>query len=212
MDWLPISAAALVTGATALVIGAQLVPRPDGEGTLLRLAAENPDQWLVLSILLTVAAVGLIIGMPCLFVLFGTKGFRTGLVGTFGLAVGAVLLAGFAQVLVIFRGLALQDVLDEPLIEAVVQDDLLQLMVTSGFLAFYGGELLLALALYRARTVPGWVPWALLVHVAVVPLQGLMPTPSQGLPVVLMAAAFAGAGIAAARRSGQGLAEVPRTG
>lgn len=212
MDWLPISAAALLTGATALVIGAQLVPRPDGEGTLLRLAGEHPDQWLVLSILLTVAAVGLIIGMPCLFGLFGDRGFRTGLVGTFGMAVGSVLLAAFAQVLVLFRGLALQDALTEELVEVVTSDDLLRFMVTGGFFSFYGGELLLALALYRARTVPTWVPWAFLVHVAVVPLQGFLPTPSQGLPVVLMAIGFAGAGITAARRSGQGVTEAPHPG
>lgn len=206
MDWLPISAAALLTGATALVIGAQLIPRPDGEGALLRLASEEPDLWLALSILLSLAAVGLIVGMPSLFVLFQPKGFRTGLVATFALSVGAVLLAGFAQALIIFRGLAVEEALTEETLRALGRDGPLRGMLVFGIVVFYLGELLLASALLRARTTPRWVPWAFLAHVGTVPLQVLLPEETSQVSVVLMTAGFAGAGIAATRRSAGALA------
>ncbi|WP_104107814.1 hypothetical protein [Nocardioides sp. 616] len=197
-DWVPVSAAALVTGATALFVGAQLTPRPDGDGELLRLAGEHTDRSGILAVLLTVAAIGLVIGMPSLFTLFQRRGFHTGLCAAVLLSVGAVLLAAFAQVLVVFRSLTVNDAVTPEAIEAVANDGLQQSMVLGGFAVFYLGELLLALALLRARTTPVWVPWAFVLHVVCGPLgQAVLPEGWRGLGSVLMVAGFAGVAVAA---------------
>lgn len=200
MDWLPISAAALLTGATALFFGAQMIPRPSGDGDLLRLAHENPDQWVALAILLTVAALGLVVGVPSLFTLFQRRGFRTGLGAAVCLCIGAVMLAAMAQVLVVFRALALNDRVTTATIQAVVDDPLQRWMVLAGFGVFYLGELLLALALLRARTTPAWVPWTLLLHLALVPTTALgLPELARDAGALFLAAGLVGAGVSANR-------------
>ena len=49
---------------------------------------------------------------------------------------------------------------------------------TAGSAAFYLGELLLAIALFRARTTAPWIPAVLLLHVALFPVSSLLPASS----------------------------------
>jgi hypothetical protein len=201
MDWLPVSAAALVTGGTALFLGAQMIPRPPGEGDLVALAGTHSDRFVILAVLLTVAAVGLIVGMPSLFTLFQRVAYRTGLLAAVLLSVGSVMLASFAQVLIVFRGLAVNGAVSADVVEAVAQDDLQQSMLVGGFLVFFAGELLLALALLRARTTPAWVPWAFVLHVALTPVsQAVVPEGWRGAAAIFVVAGFAGTGVAANRQ------------
>lgn len=202
MDWLPISAAALLTGATALFFGAMMTPRPGGDGELLRSAQVEADNWIVLSVLLTVSAIGMVIGLPSLFTLFPRTGFRMGLLSAVLISVGCVLLAGFAQQLLLIRNLVNHDALTEQAIEALSSNNLQRVMLGAGFVVFYLGELALAVALFRARTAPRWVPWAFVAHVVGV-LVGLrvLPQDLQGLPAILMTAGFVGVGVAANRTS-----------
>lgn len=200
MDWLPVSAAALLTGATALFFGAMVTPRPGGDGELLRRAATDSDSWSVVAALLTVAAVGLVIGLPSLFTLFPRQGFRTGLLATVLLAAGCVMLAAFAQQLLLLRTLALHDAITEQTIDAMSGNHVQRVLLGAGFAVFYLGELALAVALLRARSTALWVPVALIAHVVlVVVAMRVLPEHLQGLPAILMTAALAGAGIAANR-------------
>lgn len=199
-DWLPVSAAALITGATALFLGAQMTPRPRGDGDLLRTASEHGDRFAILAVLFTLASVGLLVGVPSLFTLFQRRGFRTGLVAAVLLSVGALMLAAFAQVLIVFRSLAQHDAVTEQAIDAIASDALLQAMMGSAFVAFYLGELLLALALFRARTTPPWVPWMFTAHVVSVPFTQALPEGWTGAGTLLMAAGFAGCAMAANRQ------------
>ena len=201
MDWLPVSAAALVTGGTALFLGAQMTPRPTGEGDLVAIAGEYSDRFVILAVLLTVAAAGLIVGMPSLFTLFQRTAYRTGLLAAVLLSAGAVMLAAFAQVLIAFRGLAVNGAVTPEVVQAVAQDDLQQSMLAGGFLVFFAGELLLALALLRARTVPAWVPWTFVAHVVLTPVsQAVLPGDWRGAAALFVVAGFAGTGVAANRQ------------
>jgi hypothetical protein len=200
MDWLPISAAALLTGAAALFFGAMMTPRPSGDGELLRRAATESENWVVVAALLTVAAVGLVVGLPSLFTLFQRRGSRAGLLAAMLLAVGCVMLAAFAQQLLFLRSLAQHDAVTGRTIEALGENHVQQVLVGAGFLIFYAGELALALALLRARTTPVWVPWSFVAHVALAAVAlRVLPEDLQGLPALFMTAGFAGAGIAANR-------------
>ncbi len=200
MDWLPVSAAALLTGATALFFGALVTPRPTRDGSLVRRAVTEGESWTVVAALLTVGAVGLVVGLPCLLTLFQRTAFRTALAAAVLLAAGSVMLAAFAQQLLLLRSLARHGAVTDRTVEAMSENDVQQALIGAGFLVFYVGEVVLALALFRARTTPAWVPWALVGHVVLVLVAlRVLPEDLQGAPALLMAAAFAGAGIAATR-------------
>ena len=63
--------------------------------------------------------------------------------------------------------------------------------------AFFLGELLLAIALLRARTTPTWVPVLLLLHVATIFVGRFLPDPLSKATVLLLAVALAGIAIQA---------------
>jgi hypothetical protein len=62
---------------------------------------------------------------------------------------------------------------------------------------FYLGELLLAIALLRAGSVPRWVPVALILHVLTFPLSNVLPEVVSKATVLLMVVGFAGIAIQA---------------
>lgn len=163
-EWLALSAAALVTGATALFFGAHLTPRPTGDGHIFRLASADPGLWTTSALVLFVGALGTLFGISCAVVLVQRRGFRTGVCAMALIAFASVVLAGFAMQLVLLRALSAAGVGADALAEAV-GDPLQQGLLVGGFGSFYLGELLLAQALFRAGTTPKWVPLALVAHV-----------------------------------------------
>jgi len=77
-----------------------------------------------------------------------------------------------------------------------------------GFLAvllgsFYGGELLLALALLRAGTVPRWVPAVLVGHVAMLAVDQLLPAFLQSHGTFLLTAGLCALAITAKERASE---------
>src|SRR5262245_42069604 len=109
VDWVPFSASGLVAGATALSIGALLMPQAEEASDMLRLADQEGGRWMAVSLLYFAASVALVIGLPAILTLFDRRGFRTGLTAVGVFTVGCVGIAGFAMLLVFFRSLVVTD-------------------------------------------------------------------------------------------------------
>ncbi|MFC6152807.1 hypothetical protein [Nocardioides yefusunii] len=199
IDWLPVSAASLVVGATGLFYGAQTMPRPDGYGEVLEFVVRGPDGLLSPAVVLLLGATALILGLPALRSLV-PQGRREigGFLGMALLTLGVVMIAGFAQQLLMLRNVVTHVPLAPGDLTRVMEDGLQAGMLQGAHLAFFAGELLLARTLWGACRVPYWIPIALVLHpVALLAERLLGFTPFHGLPALFMAAGMAGAGIVA---------------
>lgn len=199
-EWLALSAAALVVGATALFFGSHLTPRPVGDGHVARLVAADPDLWVTSAVVLLVAAFGMLFGISCVGALVRGRGFGVGVVAMGCIALAAVVLAGFSMQLVLLRGLTLSGAVETAALGDALRDPLQQVLLKGGFGAFYVGEVLLAWALWIAGTTPRWVPALFVVHVVAMLLVTLLDLSllDDG-PAILMVAGFAGVAIYANR-------------
>lgn len=201
IDWVPFSASALVAGATALSVGALLMPASEDSGDSLRIVQEQGGQWMAVAGLYFFASVALTIGLPSVLTLFERRGSRTGLTALAVFTVGCVGIAGFAMLLAFFRALALNDSISAASLDEVTGDPGLAVFLYGWIGAFYLGELLLGIALLMAQTTPRWVPVLLLVHVALFPVSSLLPQSVQPLTALLITVALAGVGISANNRN-----------
>lgn len=199
-EWLALSASALVIGVTALFFGAHMTPRPTGEGNILRLASAEPDLWTTSAVVLFVGAVGMLFGISCMAPLVRRRGFALGITAMGCIALASVVLAGFSMQLVLMRALSLEGDVGADVLAAAMGDPLQRLLLATGFGAFYLGEVLVAWALWVARTAPRWVPFALLAHVAVVGLSLRLDVPGMtDVAALLMVAGFVGVAVSANR-------------
>jgi hypothetical protein len=110
-EWLPVSAAALVTGVMALILGQMLNPGGSNSSPAAQVlvAAEYPGRWLTMSVLFFGGAAALVIGMPAvLSLLQGTRGRTVGLTGVIVFTIGCVGVGGLSALMLMFRALALQ--------------------------------------------------------------------------------------------------------
>lgn len=176
-DWLPVSAAALVTGAMALLLATVLTQGGSTAADTLMTVQEESGRWLGGSLMYLIASVGLVLGLPSIIVLVSGKGRRTAMAACAVLAVGYVGTAGFAALLIFLRALVVTDSVDAAAINDVSNDAGLLTYVAIWVGAFYLGELLLAVALLRAgpEVIGRWVPALLLLHV--VAAVGSSPAP-----------------------------------
>lgn len=197
-DWVPSSAALLVTGAMALALASLLTPTGSSGSETLQLVRENDHRWLAVCAIYFLAAAMLMLGLPALLVLVADRGRVIGTTGVIALAVGVLGIAGYAMLLVFFRALVVTDALVDRSIDAVSEESGLLVFLYGWIIAFYLGELLVATALLRARTTPRWVPLLMLAHVVLLPLGALLPDSLSRLSILVFALAFAGAGIKAA--------------
>ena len=206
IDWVPFSASALVVGATALSVGALLMPQNDvAQGSLL-IVEEQGGQWLAVAGLYFFASIALVIGLPSVLTLFDRQGARTGLTALGVFTIGCVGTAGFAMLLAFFRALVLTDDVDPRLFDEVVREPGIAVLFYGWIAAFYLGELLLAIALLLAKSTPAWVPVLLLVHVATFPLSAVLPNSVQPYTALLVTVALSGVGISANNRNSAVLA------
>lgn len=208
MDWLPVSAALLLTGALALCAGAFLLPSSDDGSTTetLRIVQESGGRWLAAAVVLFLASVFLTLGLPAILTLVQRRGWRIGLAAGVALEVGFVGTAGFAMLMVFFRALVQTDAIVGKNFDAVANEAGLAAFLYVWIVGLYLGELLLGIALLRARTTPRWVPFALLLHVATFPLGDVLPDWLDKGTVLLLVLGFAGIAVQAttpeARRYG----------
>lgn len=201
IDWVPFSASALVAGATALSVGALLMPSSDSAAESLQIVQDQSGQWMAVAGLYFFASVALVVGLPSVLTLFDKRGSRTGLTALAVFTIGCVGIAGFAMLLAFFRALALNDSIDAASVDEVTRDPGLAVFLFGWVGAFYLGELLLGIALLMAKTTPQWVPVLLLVHVALAPVSGLLPDAVEPMTALLVTVALAGVGISANQRS-----------
>ncbi|WP_244930120.1 hypothetical protein [Nocardioides sp. W7] len=194
-DWVPASAALLVTGAMALALASLLTPTGSSGSETLRMVREDDSRWLAVSAIYFLAAAMLIIGLPTLLVLVPDRGRYVGMAAMVSLAVGFIGIAGYAMLLAFFRALAVTDAIRDDSIDAVSEETGLRVFLYGWIVAFCLGELLLAAALLRAGSVPIWVPLLMLLHVVTIPLNPLLPDNVSRATILAFALALAATGI-----------------
>jgi hypothetical protein len=198
VDWVPVSASALVAGVISLALGAILLPAGDGSASdSLRLVEEDGGRWLAVSALFFLASVAMTLGLPSILTLFTRRGSWLGMTALVVFSVGCIGTAGYATLLAFFRALVRTDSLRAESFADVTHDVGLSAFLYGWVAAFYLGELLLAFALMRAGTTPRWIPWLLILHVALLPVSSILPHLVQSATVLIMAVGFAGIAITA---------------
>lgn len=199
-DWVPVSAAALVTGVMALTFASLLTPSGDSAADSLRVVQEQDARWMAVAVVYFIASVGLTLGLPSALTLFDRGGRRTGMVAGVVLAVGFLGTAGYSMLMVFFRALVLTQTIRNQGLDQVTHETGLEIFLYGWIGAFFLGELLLAIALLRARNTPVWVPGVLLAHVATILVGSLLPAPVSRVTVLLLAVGLAGVAIQAVAR------------
>lgn len=204
-EWVPVSAAALVTGVMALVLGQMLNPAGgENPADQLLIAAENSGRWLAMSLLFFGGAAAMILGMPAVMTLFrDRRGRGVGMTGVAAFVFGCVGVGGLASVMLLFRALALEATAESvvtseiALVTAALEDTGFAVSLSVWVYGFMLGILLIAVGLFRSRQAPGWVPALLLGFLAV---QVVLPFLGEGTPsrvgsavgLILLAAGFTG--------------------
>jgi hypothetical protein len=198
-DWVPLSASALVIGAMALVFGSILNPAPPGATTAetLRVVDTAGARWLAMSVMYLFGSLALTMGLPAILTLFQRRGHRLGMTALAVFAIGAIGTCGYAMLLVFFRALVIAGAVRGAALDEVTADKGLAIFLTGWVACFYGGVLLLAIALYVARTVPRWVPGLLLLFVVMLPFSAEIGRVGTALQVMGLAVAFTGIAMAA---------------
>jgi hypothetical protein len=209
IEWLPISASALVTGVMALVLGALLNPtmQEQDPAATLGVVSQHGGRWLGMAVLFFLASVALTLGLPAMLTLFTRRGRVLGLLGVGIFSVGAIGTSGYAMLMVFFRALVENDAVRPAPLEAVVGDVGLSVFLYTWVGCFYGGLFVIALALFRARKTALWVPALLLVYLATTPMANQAGRVGMTMQLLLLAIAFTGVATAAnapGQRSGLG--------
>ena len=196
-DWLPFSAALLLTGSLALALGSILTPSTEGTADTLRSVQEQSGQWMAVSAIYFVSAVFLTLGLPTALAMLQARGRQLGYASAIVLELGFLGTAGYAMLLVFFRALVEAGTVSDADLDRVLQDPGLIVFLSGWIVAFLVGELLLGIALLRARTVPRWVPLLLILHVVSLPVARVLPDMVGKATILFFVAGMAGIAITA---------------
>jgi hypothetical protein len=204
-DWVPMSAGALVIGAMSLVFGSVLNPAEPGASSAetFRVVTEESARWQGMAVMYTLASVALTLGLPALLTLFDRRGRSVALVAVVVFSVGAIGTCGYAMLMVFFRALVVTGALDGGQLDDVIKDRGLALFLFGWVACFYGGALLIAVALLRAGTTPRWVPGLLVVFVVLLPVASHLGRVGAALQVMAFATACTGIAVNAVARANQ---------
>src|SRR4051794_4588485 len=187
----------LLTGSLALALGSILTPSSDGTADTLRIVEEQSGQWMAAAAIYFVAAVFLTLGLPTALMMLQGRGRTLGFASAVVLELGFIGTAGYAMLMVFFRALVEAGTISDDELDRVVQDPGLLVFLYGWIVGFVLGELLLGLALLRARTVPRWVPLVLILHVVTVVVSGVLPDMVAKATILLFVAGMAGIAITA---------------
>lgn len=192
--WLPYSAAALASGAAALVLGTLGVPMSADDAALLQSAQLEEGRWLMAAAAFLLCSVGLGMGLPTFLFVMPRRGRCFGYLGTAALGLATMSIAAYAALLVFFQALVGDGVIGVEDVGGLAEDrgmaGFMLLLVGS----FYAGEALLAVGLLRACSVPPWVPALLALHVAMLPFTGAVPELAR-IGAVVVGIAFMGVAV-----------------
>lgn len=196
-DWLPVSAALLLTGALALCLGSVLLPDGGDAAQSLRVVQDQGAQWMAAAVVFFLSSICLTLGLPAILSLLQRRGWTLGMVSAVVLEVGFIGTAGYAMLLAFFHTLVVTGTIRTKGIDEISGDLGLLLFLYAWIVGFYLGELLLALALLRAGTVARWIPIAFLLHVVSLPVGALLPGWASKATVLLLVLGFAGVAVQA---------------
>jgi hypothetical protein len=204
-EWVPLSASALVIGVMALVFGQILNPGSSGDTTndTLRIVSEEGSRWLAMAVMFTLSSITLVFGMPAVLTLFERRARRLGLTAVAVFTVGAIGTCGFAMLLVLFRAMVVVGAVRGRALDDLGDDKGLAIFLFGWVGVFYGGVLLLAIALFVARTVSRWVPAVLLLFVLMFAVVDKLGRVGSAVQVLLLAVAFTGIAMTAVQRGTQ---------
>jgi len=198
-DWVPWSASALVVGAMSLVFGTLLNPQPASSSgaQTIRIVDQASGQYLAMAVMFFFASVALTFGLPAILSVFDRKGRKVGLVGVGVFTIGTVGTCGYAMLQVFFRALVEIGALRGTELDMVSKDTGLSMFLFTWIGGFYVGVLLIAIALFLARSVPRWVPALMVAFVAVFPFASTLGRVGMAAQVLALAVAFTGIAMAA---------------
>ncbi len=198
-DWVSPSAATLVVGAFALVLGTMLSPADAGETATqaLRVVDQNEGRLLGMAVFYFLASLGLMLGMPAVLSVVARRGWRLGVSGVLVFSVGVLGTAGFAMLLVFFRALVVNGSVTGSSVNQLTDDLGLVVFVYTWVIGFYAGLVLIAAALFVSRETPFWVPGLLLLAVVVAPFAAMLGTVGPALQTFSLAVGFTGVAVAA---------------
>jgi hypothetical protein len=198
-DWVPLSASALVIGAMSLVLGVLLNPADAGESAsaTFQVVQSAGGQWLGMAVMYFLASIALTLGLPSVLTLFDRRGRKLGLTGAALFLVGSVGTCGYAMLMVFFRAMVLNEAINEGNLARAANEAGLALFLRTWIFGFYGGVLLLAIALFVARRTAKWVPGLMLLFVAMIPVAGHLGRVGMAVQVMALAVAFTGIAMAA---------------
>lgn len=206
------SAAALVTGVMALVLGQMLNPggSDSSPAAQMLVAAEYPGRWLAMAILFFGGAALMVLGLPAVMMLFQEhRGRGIGMVGAAVFAFGCVGVGGLAALMLMFRALALETMRSEKVVSSEIslvtsslEDPGLSISLSVWVYGFILGVLLITVGLFRNRRVPRWVPGLLAGFLAIQLvdpfLDGTAARIASALGLILLAGGFTGVATQAA--------------
>lgn len=198
-DWVSPSAATLVIGAFALVLGTLLNPGGSGDSAAqaLSVANQHDGRLLAMAVFYFAASLGLMLGLPSLLSVFFRRGWRLGVASVMVFSVGVLGTAGFAMLLVFFRALVINGSVTATSVDQLAGDLGLAIFVYGWIGGFYGGLILLAVALFSSRATAAWVPALLLVTVGVAPFVSAMGAVGPALQTLCLAVALTGVAVTA---------------
>lgn len=194
-DWLPVSAALLLTGALALALGSILIPSSDGAEETVRIIQSQGGVWMAAATIYFLSAVCLTLGLPSVLTLLQQRGRVLGLTSAVVLEFGFIGTAGYSMLMVFFRALVDTNTIVNRGLDQVATDAGLMVFLYGWVAGFVLGELLLAAALLRARTVPRWIPLLLVLHVVTIPLAAVMPDAMAKMTILLFVAGIGGVAV-----------------
>lgn len=178
-------------------MGALTLPSSRNGTEVLSTLQAEPDRWLLASAAFMYAAFALTIGIPTLVALLGPRGRMTGQVGAVVFAFGTIGLAGYAAMLILFRALTQHSVVGVREIDLLSRDSGLLAFIGAFVVAFEVGVAMLAIALFRARTVQRWIPALMLAHAVTLPFVRSVPEGIQSMHTLLVGVALIGAAVTA---------------
>ncbi|EON22723.1 hypothetical protein CF8_3313 [Nocardioides sp. CF8] len=195
--WLPYAAAALASGASALIMGVLILPSSGTSSELIDALKASPDRWLMASAAFMYAAVGLTLGIPAFLHLLTRRGRATGQFGAVLFSIGTIGLAGYAALLILFRALTLHSLVGEREIELLSNDPGLRAYVGAFVLAFQAGLVVLAVALLMAGSVQRWIPVAMMAYAVVSPFARELPEGLRAVHILVLGTALIAVAVSA---------------
>jgi hypothetical protein len=188
----------LASGAVLLVLGALAMPPTSEVGQVIEAIDTQDAAWLMASASFFLASVALTMGLPAVLTLIPVRRQVAGMVGLWIWGVGTIGTSALAAFLILFRATVRVVKISPEEVERLGRDPVLSLSLLFVIGAFYLGELVLGLVLLRSRAVASWVPVLLLLHVAVAPVNSMLPERLQGLQAILLGVALMGLAVKAA--------------